>query len=312
MLSVARSRLALVVQLSFLGLHSIALLLGTIYTYNTPQLYENNSHNKVGWIVTWVVVTQCIMGVVKLAASFANGRDSASEEPVSFPQMTTGVLEQQQHDQLSADLDPYRYSEDRGHYTASQSSRSQSVSSTATYTQDEQQKLHEYEAGREDDLEHHHSEKQGLLGHRQVERVAMKFSSVLSQRTLRVIDMAYNLIDRTILLMGFVAFITGAAVYGGIFVSLFKPCITIRAETNNQISEASKFSMVLHTPSKAVYSSGTGFSLLDVGWAVSSSTAGRGILDRQLAWSVLAKLVFHRPSLSSRSSSFSMALPMFS
>ena len=219
MLSVARSRLALVVQLSFLGLHSIALLLGTIYTYNTPQLYENNSHNKVGWVVTWVVVVQCIMGIVKLVANLGKGRDRASDEQTSFLQMSTEALEQQQQGQSTAVPDPYRYSEDSGHYTASQSSRSHSVSSTATYTQEEQQHLHKYEAEPEDDLEHHNSDKQGLLGNRHVERVATKVSAALSQRTMRVIDTVHNLIDRTILLMGFVAFITGAAVYGGVFVS---------------------------------------------------------------------------------------------
>ena len=229
MLSIARSRLALVVQLSFLGLHSIALLLGTIYTYNTPQLYENNSHSKVGWIVTWVVVVQCVMGVVKLAVNLGKER-KATEEQASFLQMTTEALEQHQQHQPRPAPDPYRYSRDSGHYTASEQSRSRSVSSTTTYTQEEQQKLHEFEADHEDELEQSHLEKRGLLGNRRVEQVATKLSAAFSQRTMRIIDVSHNLIDRTILLMGFVAFVTGAAVYGGVFVS-FRPITATEKES---------------------------------------------------------------------------------
>ena len=229
MLSIARSRLALAVQLSFLAFHSIALLLGTIYTYNTPQLYENNSHNKVGWIVTWVVVVQCVTGIAKLVASIGKRPDPASEEEEEKEQeqeqaaclpMTAQALEHHQQMQQKASPDPYRYSADSGHFSASAPSRSQSLSSTATFTQEEQQKLQEYEAEHDEDLEQHDPEKRGLLGGPNVERVANGLAAILSRRALRVIEGVHDVIDRTILLMGFVAFVTGAAVYGGVFVSL--------------------------------------------------------------------------------------------
>ncbi|KAL9126404.1 MAG: hypothetical protein Q9217_004532 [Psora testacea] len=216
MLSIAQSRLALVVQLSFLAIHSIALSLGTIYTYNTPQLYENNSHNKVGWIVTWVVVAQCVTGIIKLAASITQGEDTVTEEQVAFLPMTTQALEQHRQAQQDAP-DPYRYSRDSGHFTASEPSRSQSVSSTATFTQEEQQKPYEYDADHDDDIDQHYSKKRGLLGNPKVERLASSFTAMLSKRTMRGINTVHNVIDRTILLMGFVAFVTGAAVYGGVF-----------------------------------------------------------------------------------------------
>ena len=255
MLSIARSRLALVVQLSFLGIHSIALLLGTIYTYNTPQLYENNCHSKVGWIVTWVVVVQCITGVVKLAAVLGKER-KAPEEQESLLQMTTEALEQHQqhqqhqHQQHQSRLapDPNRYSRDSGHFTASEQSRSHSVSSTATYTQEEQQKLHEFEVDHDDDhLEHPQLEKRGLLGNRRVERAATKLSASLSQRTMRVIDMLHNLIDRTIFLMGFVVFVTGAAVYGGAFVSLHPIAMTWKKANFDIQRDNSIFNGLAHT-----------------------------------------------------------------
>ena len=61
MLSVARSRVAPIVQLLFLGVHSIGLLLGMLYINKTPNLYANNAHGKIGWVATWIVFAQCVI-----------------------------------------------------------------------------------------------------------------------------------------------------------------------------------------------------------------------------------------------------------
>lgn len=217
MLSIARSRLAFPFQLSFLGLHSIATLLGTIYRYATPQLYKSNSHGPTGWIVTWVVVLQSIMSLFRFAVSFQRREGGGFEEPSAFLSMTTEALEQHQQQQETAHPDPHRFSRDSGHFTASEQSRSQSVSSTATYTQDEQQKLHEYEADHENFG--HVSEKKSLLDNSKVESAAISIARLVPKQTVRVIDLLHGLIDRTIFLMGFVALVTGVAVYGGVFVS---------------------------------------------------------------------------------------------
>ena len=218
MLSIARSRLALVVQLSFLFLHSIALLLGTIYTRNTPQFYPNNSHNKVGWVVTCIVVVQCIMGVIKLAVSIGRARDRTSDNQAAFLPTTIQALEHHQHEQSATSPESHRYSQDSGHCTASEPSRSQSISSTATFAPEEQQKLLEYDADREDGMGPHTWEQSGLLFHPRVVGVANSLTAILPNRTMRVINAVHNVIDRTILLMGFIAFVSGAAVYGGVFV----------------------------------------------------------------------------------------------
>ena len=219
MLSVARSRLGLVVQLSFLGLHSIGLLLGTIYTYNTPQLYENNSHNKLGWIVTWVVVVQCILGIIRLAASIRKGEHTATDENAALFGANSQMSEHREENHHQGPSEPYEsYARDSGHFTASDSSRTQSVSSSTRFTQGEEQKDHGYESGHDDDSDCHHAEKRGLLGNQEVERLVTKLNAKLSRRMMRIIDISHNFIDRTILLMGFIAFVTGLAVYGGVFV----------------------------------------------------------------------------------------------
>lgn len=218
MLSVARSRLALIVQLSFLGLHSVGLLLGTIYTSNTPELYKNNAHNKIGWIATCMVVAQCAIGLLKLAASLGHAHEPGEEERAAFLPISVETLAHHRHAQVLRTPRPHRYSHDSGHYTASESSRSQSISSMPDQNEEQQRKLHEYEdahAGVEAD----YTEKQSSLGNAKFQGVASRITAKLSKRAMRVMNAVYNAIDCISLLLGFVAILSGAVVYGGVFVS---------------------------------------------------------------------------------------------
>ena len=219
MLSVARSRIALLVQLLFLGVHSVGLLLGTIYTSKTPNLYENNAHNKIGWIVTWAVVAQCIMGIVKLAAGMGRKQEASTEERTAFLPISAEALAERLQMQATQPPEAYRYSNDSGHFTASELSRSQSSCSTPDDGKKERQVLHDYQdSNAYSDFD---DEKHGLLGNAKVKRAAAHISAKLSKRTLRAINAAYNTFDCMILLLGFTAIVTGAVVYGGVFVSLF-------------------------------------------------------------------------------------------
>lgn len=216
MLSVSRSRLALPAQLSFLGLHSVGLLLGTVYSSKTPDLYENNAHNKIGWIVTCIAVAQCIIGLVKLAVSFKKPYDAHAEEQTAFLPISTEDLAQ--HHQAAYSPDEYRYSRDSGHFTASEASRSQSISSMQDDENEEHQKVLEYQSPHAD-TDAEYTEKQGFLGSTKAQRVATCIAAMMSQRTTRTLNFAYNAIDCMSLLLGFAAIVSGAVVYGGIFVS---------------------------------------------------------------------------------------------
>lgn len=224
MLSISRSRLALPAQLSFLGLHSVGLLFGTIYRSKTPELYENNVHNKIGWIVTWIVVAQCTIGFFKLAVSFQKPQGLDAEERTVFLPMSTQALAQ--HHQATYSPDEYRYSRDSGHYTASEASRSQSVSTMQEQENDEHEKFLEYQntyAG----IDTEYMEKLSFLGNKKAQRVANRIAAMVSQRTARPLNVAYNAIDCVSLLLGFAAIVSGAVVYGGVFVSYshcYYPC----------------------------------------------------------------------------------------
>lgn len=62
MFSVAQHRYASLSKLAFVLLHSLALLLAAKYNSNTPDLYPNNAHHKLGWAVTWIAMAQLIFG----------------------------------------------------------------------------------------------------------------------------------------------------------------------------------------------------------------------------------------------------------
>ena len=216
MLSIARSQLALPAQLSFLGVHTVAVLLGTAYSSKTPDLYENNAHSKIGWIITGTVVAQSIIGLLKLAVNFHTSKDADAEEQNAYLPVSTQLLAQ--HHQALDSPDEYRYSRDSGHYTASEASRSQSVSSMQGQEIEQHQKLLEYR-NQHADIEADHMEKQGLLANTKTQRVATCIAAMMSQRTRRALNVAYNAIDCASLPLGFTAIVSGAVIYGGVFVS---------------------------------------------------------------------------------------------
>ena len=64
-------------------------------------------------------------------------------------------------------------------------------------------------------------EKRSLLGNTAVKRVLSRIPLKPSQKATRVILTVRDLVDYTILLLGFLAITSGLVVYGGVFVSPF-------------------------------------------------------------------------------------------
>ncbi|MEJ1619737.1 DUF2427 domain-containing protein, partial [Escherichia coli] len=82
--SVARSRFALPSQFVFLVCNALGLLIGIIYNSQTPDLYENNAHHKIGWIATWVISAQVVMSLI-FACAGRGERAKASEQEAFLP-----------------------------------------------------------------------------------------------------------------------------------------------------------------------------------------------------------------------------------
>lgn len=70
MLSIVASRYTIWTQTAFIVTNIIGLITALSYNVRTPDLYPNNAHHKIGWIITNVVTVQVLLGAV------ARGRSS--------------------------------------------------------------------------------------------------------------------------------------------------------------------------------------------------------------------------------------------
>ena len=193
MLSIARSRYTSLSQVIFLAFNAFGLLFGTIYNANTPDLYENNAHHKIGWIATWIMSAHTIVGLVRYYAR-------AHVPSESFPGIRYDRFEE------SHSANEYRWSRDSGQGTEP---------STPDAEPEDKNQPNPQRAQSEDD-----EEKLGLLSNSVMDRFFMrKVEPFVSTRFLRMVSVPYNVTDRLILFLGFIAFATGIVTYGGHFVS---------------------------------------------------------------------------------------------
>ncbi|KAL2849606.1 hypothetical protein BJY01DRAFT_233555 [Aspergillus pseudoustus] len=210
MLSVGRSRLALPSQFLFLIVNVIGLLFGIVYNSQTPDLYENNAHHKIGWIATWVFGAQVVLGLIFAYAGRGEFKESQSFDHAMFLPVATDELELE-HEHEHESTDPTRdMHENRWSRDSGQGSEPLSPSRESQAEYDNFEKPEEVDP-----------KQSGLRGWLQ-SSTAHQFLSrrapgMLSNRVLRIFNGVYNVIDRIILPFGFTAIATGAVTYGGIF-----------------------------------------------------------------------------------------------
>lgn len=230
MLSLARSRYTLFIQFGFLALNAGGVLLGVIYNASTPDLYPNNAHHKLGWIVTCVVGAQVVVGLLaRVAGALKRERPGRAEERQGFIPVSTEAMAEHES---RFDSGPYaRFSNDSGQGTelGTESLRSHSLSSGAESPHKEYR--HQDEDA-DDDLEAHVPIlSKSTKAHSMVAKVAGKISG----RLWKILLFAYNFVDRTILILGFIAFCTGIITYGRFFVSVsVEMRLTLKHGANNK------------------------------------------------------------------------------
>jgi hypothetical protein len=217
MLSISRSRYRFLVQFIFLGTNAVGVLLAIIYNASTPDLYPNNAHHKLGWVLTSIVGAQILLGMVSAFAGRKpqnNHKERASLIPIS----QEAIAEHQRINDVQFQ-DECRFSRDSGHGTEpnTDSLRSHSVSSVGS----DHLPLPEM---RNDLLEGVVEEDAHLLRSRKLDHVL--FSGIFgsfSSRLLRAVEFFYDFTDCYILLLAWAAFLTGWVTYGGFFVGLPDP-----------------------------------------------------------------------------------------
>lgn len=196
--------------------------MGIIYNNQTPDLYQNNAHHKIGWIATWVMTAEVIMGLLFAYSGRNKHSVDASHETVAFlPIPPDSPLDDRA---LTSHLNhPYRWSRDSGQGTERSSSSLHSLRTDSP------------ERGRRLTRDEHYAElEEKPVGEPKFPSRAWRFPGsrfvnkhltrrvpgLLSQRVLNTLRVFYVIIERTILPLGFIAIVTGGTTYGGIAVSI--------------------------------------------------------------------------------------------
>lgn len=216
-LSLARSRYTLVLQFVFLVTNAVGLLVGTIYNAQTPDLYPNNSHHRLGWVVTWIVIAQVLIGTVGwVAGTVARTTNLSDNDSHAFLPVPTDAPHDNQyrmHDDYRSS-NPYRGSDDSGQGTQlnTESLRNSSVS-TLDGVDDIPLQSPQKEYGEEaDDLE-----SMSLSSPTPKTAFGRHAARVVASRVWRYLDIGTQVVDRTILPLGFVSLATGIATFGRFF-----------------------------------------------------------------------------------------------
>jgi hypothetical protein len=283
MLSIARSRLALACQFLFLVVNAFALLLGLIYNHRTPELYENNAHGKIGWVVTWIASAWIVMALIEVYA--ARTKSSAIEHHAGHD-LNAANMAQYQRIHNSRSPSPPRWSNDSGQGTE-RNSASLYGHSRSTSLESEQGRFinanQRYTNDAEEEFDDE-AEKRGFLGGNVLNRFPSRsVARFAAGKPLVFIRFLYVVIERTILVQGFVAVASGTIVYGGIGVR--QPvCRATHSMLTIAFSTAEPSSTSSHTTSKVEFSSDTGCSLWADGWELSRIMDGRGTSSLLRRW----------------------------
>jgi hypothetical protein len=266
MLSIARSRLSAPIQILFLVLNGFGVLLAIIHNSITPDLYANSAHRPIGWILTWIVGAQVVM-VAFIRACGRKNNATDTDEQLAFIPISAEAIEE--HERIHLTEQNYRFSNDSGHGTEpnTESLRSHSISSI-------------------DGLEEDRVSSMGKYGNKIVDGEKRKLHLVtalyklisipasLSSRTLQAMVLVQEIINRLILVLGYIALTTGIVTYFGIFVCIFHSHLVTKLLISN--SEDMRSSRGLLILSRVGSSSGMEFSPLAAGQGVLQVSAGYG------------------------------------
>lgn len=210
MLSVARSKYHLPAQVLFHVINGLGVFTGVVYNHSTPDLYINNSHHPVGWIVTSLTV---LWTGLSIATAYAAGRKT--REPQIAP-LRRSSQRPTEEDSLGNYIDSpstYRYSRDSGNFSGG----SRSNSSDSMFEKDVTAPLHE---DQEDGEGEHYitAESSSFLGGSKASRAFSRTLRLASNARISIALRGSQIVlEKFLLLLGFLAVTSGFIVYGGLF-----------------------------------------------------------------------------------------------
>ena len=274
MLSLARSRYTLPAQLVFSASNGLGVFLGIVYNRKTPDLYPNNAHHKIGWIITVVVGVHVFLHLLDRITGFMR-KDGAGKG--AYHGLRSYIPGAADRGRSSESAQPaYRASYDSGHGTdrLTESLRSNSVS---TLAENSPLRSEEGERGYDEevaftDIEFLPREARPSRWHGWLSKIPMG----IFRRGSRTFGLYYDIVDRIILPFGFVAFTTGIVTFARFFVcqtqlSLLQPADVVLTSDDRRVRRSS---VDWRIGSRAASSSGSASSPWAGGRAASATSDG--------------------------------------
>ncbi|KAK8117853.1 uncharacterized protein PG998_006134 [Apiospora kogelbergensis] len=219
MFSIARSRYTLVSQFTFLVTNALGVVLGISYNASTPDLYPNNAHHKIGWVATWMVCAQVLISLIGRVAGVMAPQASPlehnkeAERQAFIPVSTQNMEEHLRGNGTLYHHHKYSYSNDSGQGTelGTESPRSNSLSSGQESPAEASRRM-DYD---DEDLEFKDVEMKSPSP--KPNSLAVKIAAKISSRAWKFLLLGYNIIDRTVLILGYIALTTGIVAWARFF-----------------------------------------------------------------------------------------------
>lgn len=225
MLSIAQSRYTLIIQAVFLASNTVGVILAIIYNAKTPDLYPNNAHHKVGWIITWIVSAHVLLHLV---GRIAGARKMKSNHEKEYSPEQQPFLPDSNQDSSSSTLShDYHNPNTRSSADSASGSGSESPffrrNSISTFFTDEG---YPCDAGQKSYTGEVEFENMPVLSSTPPSStMATKLTSVTAPRVWGYFGIVYRSVDRLILPFGFIALATGIVTFARFFVRYRLPLV---------------------------------------------------------------------------------------
>ncbi|KAK5228786.1 hypothetical protein LTR99_010201 [Exophiala xenobiotica] len=215
MFSIARSRLTPAVHSIFFVLNTLGVLFGTLYNINTPDLYENNAHHTTGWMATCIMSVQLLISLLSINPGRKKKTRLLVVEREPFLPLSMANIPQQP---LSSYTDHRKRSDTEPENERLLLHSTHDASSTASRrsSEDFEKPASEDSVDNEPGTSLSHCPT-FLCNRRMVGYLSTRLPSRLTTLLLKTLAVLRQIIDRTILPLGFVCLVTGGITYAGIF-----------------------------------------------------------------------------------------------
>lgn len=205
MLNIAKSNLRYPSHIAFLSLHSIGTIFGLAYNSKTPDLYPKALHDNLGWALSALIFAHFIIGIVRDSIGRRTSGSGTKDERTPFIAEATGRMTSEEERNMEASNQPRRSSSSRA--TSPYPELSESSIETDSET------IYDVHLHYNSRLEHRYNRPMTW---------SRRWANVSGSNLLvRILDLWFGIVDRGLVVFGFVAICTGIVTMAGIFVRMF-------------------------------------------------------------------------------------------